>query len=127
MIKLIAAATLALGFATSVEAMPRAPLQQPESMVTQIREGCGAGRVRVNGVCVTRRYGYDGYLRSSQLRLWDAPLQVRRIWLRQSPLLRRIRPALSACRESPCVSSVELTADSEAPDGIFDWLDERRR
>jgi hypothetical protein len=61
MIKLIAAATLALGFATSVEAMPRAPLQQPESMVTQIREGCGVGRVRINGVCVTRRAGYDGY------------------------------------------------------------------
>jgi hypothetical protein len=63
MIKLIAAATLALGFATSVEAMPRMPLQQPESMVTQIREGCGVGRVRINGVCVTRRYGYNGTYR----------------------------------------------------------------
>ena len=60
MIKLIAAATLALGFATSVEAMPRTPLHQSESMITQVREGCGVGRVRINGVCVTRRGGYYG-------------------------------------------------------------------
>jgi hypothetical protein len=60
MIKLIAVATVALAFATSAEAIPRAPLAQSESMVTQVREGCGAGRVRINGVCVTRRYGYYG-------------------------------------------------------------------
>jgi hypothetical protein len=60
MIKLIAAATIVLGFATSVEAMPRMPLHQPESMITQVREACGVGRVRINGVCVTRRAGYYG-------------------------------------------------------------------
>jgi hypothetical protein len=61
MIKLIAAATFALAFAVPVQAMPRVPLHQPDSMITQVREGCGVGRYRVNGVCVTRRYGYYGY------------------------------------------------------------------
>ena len=60
MIKLIAAATFVLAFAVPAEAVPRAPLHQPDSMITQVREGCGLGRYRVNGVCVTRRYGYYG-------------------------------------------------------------------
>jgi hypothetical protein len=62
MIKLIAAATVVLAFATSAQAVPRTPLPQSESMITQVREGCGAGRVRINGVCVLRRAGYrTGY------------------------------------------------------------------
>jgi hypothetical protein len=28
------------------------PLHQPDGMITQVRQACGAGRVRVNGVCV---------------------------------------------------------------------------
>jgi hypothetical protein len=60
MIKLIAVATVALAFATTAEAIPRTPAPQSESMITQVREGCGVGRVRINGVCVTRRYGYYG-------------------------------------------------------------------
>jgi hypothetical protein len=58
MIKLIAAATVVLAFATSAQAVPRTPLPQSESMITHVREGCGAGRVRINGVCVLRRAGY---------------------------------------------------------------------
>ena len=61
MIKLIAAATIALfAVASTAQATPRPPTQQLESMITQVREGCGAGRVRIDGVCVTRRYGYYG-------------------------------------------------------------------
>jgi putative N-acetylmannosamine-6-phosphate epimerase len=53
MIKLIAIAfTLAL--ATSAQAMPLAPLHQPDGMITQVAAACGAGRTRVNGVCVAR-------------------------------------------------------------------------
>ena len=63
MIKLIAAATVVLAFATSAQAVPRTPLPQSESMITQVREGCGAGRVRINGVCVLRRAGYRTILR----------------------------------------------------------------
>ena len=53
MIRLITVA-FALTLATSVQAMSPAPLHQPDGMITQIREACGAGRVRINGVCVAR-------------------------------------------------------------------------
>jgi hypothetical protein len=43
----------ALALATSVQAMPVAPLHQPDGMITQVREACGAGMHMVNGVCRT--------------------------------------------------------------------------
>jgi len=36
---------------SSVQALPVAPIQQPDDTVTLVREGCGAGMQRVNGVC----------------------------------------------------------------------------
>ena len=54
MIRLLAVAAFTLAIATSAQAMSLAPLHQPDGMVTQVREACGAGRVRVNGVCVAR-------------------------------------------------------------------------
>jgi hypothetical protein len=42
----------ALTLATSVQAMPRAPVQQPDEIVIKVREACGAGMHRVGGVCV---------------------------------------------------------------------------
>ena len=53
MIRLIAVA-FALAFATSAQAMPLAPVHQPDSMITPVAAGCGAGRTMVNGVCVAR-------------------------------------------------------------------------
>jgi hypothetical protein len=53
MIRLIAVAFV-LALATSAEAMSPAPIHQPDNMITQVREACGAGRVRINGVCVAR-------------------------------------------------------------------------
>jgi hypothetical protein len=53
MIRLIAVA-FALALASSAEAMPPVPVQQSDQMVIQVREGCGAGRVRRAGVCVAR-------------------------------------------------------------------------
>ena len=53
MIRLIAIA-FALTVATSAHAMSPAPLHQPDGMITQVREGCGLGRVRINGICVAR-------------------------------------------------------------------------
>jgi hypothetical protein len=50
----IAVAAFTLAIATSAEAMSLVPLHQPDGMVTQVREACGPGRVRVNGVCVAR-------------------------------------------------------------------------
>ena len=54
MIRLIVFAALALAVATSAEAMSPALLHGPDGMITQVREACGAGRVRINGVCVAR-------------------------------------------------------------------------
>ena len=42
----------AIAIASSAQAIPLAPFQQPDSMVTSVREACGAGMHRVNGVCV---------------------------------------------------------------------------
>ena len=53
MIRLISVAFV-LAVATSAQAMSPAPLHQPDGMITQVREACGAGRVRINGVCVAR-------------------------------------------------------------------------
>jgi hypothetical protein len=54
MIRLIAFAGFALAFATSSQAMTRAPLQ-PDRLITQVREGCGPGMVMVNGQCQSRQ------------------------------------------------------------------------
>jgi len=54
MIRLIAVSAFTLAIATSAQAMSLVPIHQADSMVTQVREACGAGRVRVNGVCVAR-------------------------------------------------------------------------
>jgi len=52
MIRLIAV-VFAMAVATSAQAMSPAPLHQPDNMITQIREGCGAGMHMINGRCVT--------------------------------------------------------------------------
>ena len=51
MIKLVAVAFL-VAIVSPVQAMPRAVIQQPDSLVITVREACGAGMHRVNGVCV---------------------------------------------------------------------------
>ena len=48
MMRLIAIA-FALAVATSAQATPLAPLHQPDGMITQVREACGAGMHMVNG------------------------------------------------------------------------------
>jgi hypothetical protein len=54
MIKSIALAGLILALAPSAEAMTPAPINLPDSMITQAAFGCGPGRTRVGGVCVAR-------------------------------------------------------------------------
>ncbi len=51
MLRLIAVA-FALTVAASAQAAPLAPLSQPNSMITHVREACGAGMHMVNGTCV---------------------------------------------------------------------------
>ena len=54
MIKWIAVAALVLALAASAKAMSAAPITQAEGLTTHVAYACGAGRVRVNGVCVAR-------------------------------------------------------------------------
>jgi len=42
----------ALVVVTAAQAMSLAPLHQPNNLITQIREACGAGMHMVNGTCV---------------------------------------------------------------------------
>jgi hypothetical protein len=54
MIRSIAIAVFALSLASSAQAMPAAPVHQPDGLVTQVAFGCGPFRTRVAGVCVAR-------------------------------------------------------------------------
>jgi hypothetical protein len=55
MIRLIAVAGFALSLTISAQAMTPAPvIPQPDGMITKVAAACGAGRTRVNGVCVAR-------------------------------------------------------------------------
>jgi hypothetical protein len=54
MVKTIAIALFGLSLACAAQAMPVAPVHQPDGMIKQVRMGCGMGRVMVNGVCVSR-------------------------------------------------------------------------
>ena len=54
MVRLIAVAAIAFAAATSAQALSPVPLHHSDSMITQVRAACGAGRVRVNGICVAR-------------------------------------------------------------------------
>ena len=53
MMRLIAIA-FALGVATSAQATPLAPLHQADGVITQVRQACGVGQVRINGICMYR-------------------------------------------------------------------------
>jgi hypothetical protein len=54
MIKLVVIAGFTLSIAVSAQAMTPAPIPQPDSMIKEVAAACGAGRTRVNGVCVAR-------------------------------------------------------------------------
>lgn len=54
MLRLIAVAGFALLVTSSAQALTPAPLPQPESLVSEVAAACGAGRTRINGVCVAR-------------------------------------------------------------------------
>ena len=56
MIRLIAFAVFAIVVTASAQAIPVAPVEQPDSMVTEVVAGCGVGMTRVNGVCVSRHH-----------------------------------------------------------------------
>jgi hypothetical protein len=54
MIRTLAVVMFGLALASAAQAMPLAPLHQPDALVTQARMGCGPGMVMANGACVSR-------------------------------------------------------------------------
>jgi hypothetical protein len=54
MIRAITIVVFGSALACAAQAMPLAPLQQPDPMITQAAMGCGPGMVMVNGACVAR-------------------------------------------------------------------------
>ncbi len=55
MIKSIPVVGFALAIATSAQATPQAPIASSDAgIMTQVTYGCGAGRTRINGICIDR-------------------------------------------------------------------------
>jgi hypothetical protein len=54
MYRLIALAAFIFVITTSAQAMPIAPVHEPDGVITPVVAGCGPGMTRVNGVCVSR-------------------------------------------------------------------------
>jgi len=54
MYRLIALAAFIFVITTSAQAMPIAPVHEPDGVITLVVAGCGPGMTRVNGVCVSR-------------------------------------------------------------------------
>ena len=54
--RIISVALVVALASSSTQAMPLAAIQQPDSMVTKVVAGCGAGMTRVNGVCVLQEH-----------------------------------------------------------------------
>jgi hypothetical protein len=54
MIRSIVFAAFVVAVTASAQATPVALVHEPDSMITQVAAACGAGRTRVNGVCVAR-------------------------------------------------------------------------
>jgi hypothetical protein len=46
------AIALVLALTSSVQAVPLASFHYPDQMISKVREACGAGMHRVNGVCI---------------------------------------------------------------------------
>jgi hypothetical protein len=53
-IRALTAVLFGLALTCAAQAMPLAPLHQPDALVTQARMGCGPGMVMANGACVSR-------------------------------------------------------------------------
>jgi len=60
--------------------MTLASLHQPNGMTTQVREACGAGRVRINGVCVARTTKRQVRREVRRCARWNAGVCVRYYW-----------------------------------------------
>ena len=56
MFRLIAIISFAFVTTIAAQATPVAPVQEPDSIITQAAAACGPGMTRVSGVCVSRHH-----------------------------------------------------------------------
>ena len=70
---------IAIALVTTASAHALSPVTRPEAngVVMQVREGCGAGRVRVNGICVARTTIRHVRREARRCRRWNAGVCVR--------------------------------------------------
>lgn len=54
MVKIATALVLCLTLVSAAQAIPAAPFDQPETLITEARTGCGVGMVMRAGHCVSR-------------------------------------------------------------------------
>ena len=62
---------IALVITTSAYAMSPVMHHETNGMVIQVREGCGIGRVRVNGICVARTTIRHARRQARRCRRWN--------------------------------------------------------
>ena len=62
---------IALFTTTSAHALSLVARHETNGMVTQVREGCGVGRVRVNGICVARSTIRHARREARRCRRWN--------------------------------------------------------
>ncbi len=77
-------------------------------MITQIREACGAGRVRINGVCVARTTKRQ------------APQVCAMEWRRLRSLLLRHHPTGWGRKDRVCSNTLNLPQSGLSPTMTFD-------
>ena len=92
--RLIAVA-FALAVATSAQAMSPAPLHQPDGMITQVREACGAGRVPIDGVLRCLKHQAPG----SQVCAME--------WRRLRSVLLKNQPLTTTSKQEVSLSRIE--------------------
>jgi len=56
MFRLIAIVSFVFVTTIAAQATPVAPVQEPDSIITQAAAACGPGMTRVSGVCVSRHH-----------------------------------------------------------------------
>ena len=56
MFRLIAIVSFAFATSMAAQATPVAPVQEPDSIITQAAAACGPGMTRISGVCVSRHH-----------------------------------------------------------------------
>lgn len=82
---------LALCVASSAESVPYVPLQQPDNLVIQVRQGCGLGRQLVDGICV----------RNSAVRAAVRKCSARKMRMVNGRCEPRLRPAAAPALAPP--------------------------